>query len=158
MKHSWMALLGALASPGCSMFGSPFEGSWLLALDLGYALEGDCASSDAGYTYSGEDNQLVDIYAASNDELVVLWEEILTGTYDSSSFEVDYEQTWTSTDGSRSELEQTVMTADRDGNTMSGEIEYTYTEVDATSSYSCQGTFDYEAEKVLSNRNEYLEN
>jgi hypothetical protein len=149
----------ALAS-GCSLGGSPFEGTWLFKIDLELDdIEGSCVNDDATFEEEGFYYQWVDIHSPGKDQLVVLLDDILTGTATGKTFTVGVDEAVEYT-GYVLE-ESTSVTGTLAGGILSGtisSIEELAQGNDVSSyEYDCEATWAYTAERSVSHTERYEE-
>jgi len=160
--RTWHLLaLSALGTSGC--FASPYDGTWLFLIDYEPGdVSGDCVNNNADYTvsYEGTSNMLVDIYTTKADGIVVLFSDSLYGTFDSSGFEAESEQTYQYSSNGYSEAERDgyVMEATKTASLLEGEIQQFYNSADSDGySYDCETTYEFTAERIASSQNKYPE-
>ncbi len=139
------ALLG-----GCSLFDSPFEGTWLFMIEAdSVSLAGTCTTVPQTYAEDGIEYQWVDIHSAGKDSLTVLMGEILTGMADGKSFTASNELTVQ--DANTYYQEGIEVSGDLEKGILSGEIIAWEQDISTTQpEYSCEGTWDYTAERSIS--------
>ena len=142
---------------GCTVFGDgPFAGTWLFTYDLNPSYSGDCGEDEVDVIYTGDGNSLADIYTTSGDQVVVLLEEILTGPIDGRSFTATWDYTYA--DDSYTEAKKYKLTGELSGGVLSGSFRYDEAQQVDDETWTCTITTDYEARKIVSDRDDYLEN
>ena len=152
---------GLLAlSSGCSMGGSPFEGTWLFKIDLELDdIEGSCVNDDPSFEEEGFDYQWVDIHSPGKDQLVVLFDDVLTGTATGKTFTVGVDQ---SVEYTGYVLEESMSVT---GTLASGILSGTITSIEelaqgnsvSSYEYDCEISWAYTAERSVSHTERYEE-
>jgi len=148
-----MAPLLLLNLLGCA---SPFEGTWLFLADRESKSSGDCADDTDTTTYTGTDNQWVDIYRLQSGEFTVLLLEALVGTVEGSDLSASWEQALSS-DGYE-ERDTLDLEAALDGTSMSGKLTYETTQTSGEDIYTCKTVTGFSAERTVSSPTSYPEN
>ena len=150
--------LGALVAmallTSCTTMPTKFDGTWLFMIDLEVDVSGDCTEDD--WDVTGTSNQIVDIYSSTDGGLVVMFEQILDGTYQNNEFEAIWERVIEYEDAK--DTDRVTMTGSYGANALSGEVEDYEKEVAGSDSWECTQTFTYTAERINSNDDRYVGN
>ena len=150
----------AVLMSGCSLGGSPFEGTWLFMIDIEAAdLGGSCANEDPTFEEEGIWYQWVDIHSPGQDRLVVLMETSLTGTSEGKTFTVGSEE---SIEYTGYYLEETMeLSGTLSGGILSGQITKSQETATgnkvSTSEFDCEIVWDYTAERSISHTEHFTE-
>ncbi len=141
-----------LATTGCAeVFGTRFDGTWLLALDMDYETSAGC---DDAWGYTGISNQMVDVYTGADDSIVVMFEQLLQGTFTGSTYEASWLEEWGYDD--YLEVDRITMDGVVSSKVMTGSIEVFESWEDADDSEACTITYTYAADKVVSSDSDYV--
>ena len=136
---------------GC-IFGtsSPWDGTWIVRFELPGVQGDDCAPDDDDPVRRGDDPYRMDIYTLSNGEATLVEGSIiLTGSYDNTTLNLEYEESEEDSGILRTTFE---LDATRDGKTMNGTLSSLYQSGD----YLCTGAQDFSGSK-LGDTNNHLD-
>ncbi|MFH1463915.1 MAG: hypothetical protein ABIO70_05995 [Pseudomonadota bacterium] len=149
---SMSPLLLALGLAGCA---GGFDGTWLLYFDPQPVDEqGSCVDEDATTTLTGTSYQLIDIYTNGANGIVVLMEDLLSGTVDGSAFTASYQ--YVEGDIDREAQYGVDMTGELEKRVLSGEVTVWVTVEVGDTIDDCATTWAYDAELIDSDPESYL--
>lgn len=134
---------------GCGA--SPFEGTWLFAVDQAVVRDGDCA--EAPSETEGKVFQWVDVYATGGDELVVLYEEALIGVPDGDALLATWEDARVV--GADVAVESIEVDAALTDDGLAGDVRHATGVELSTGTTSCTETWAFTAERVVSDPDRY---
>jgi hypothetical protein len=147
-----MVLMG-----GCSLF-TQVDGTWLFHFEYESSYSGDCADdgdSGAGdVVYVGTHDVLVDIYSSGGGDVVVLLDEALTGTVEGGELDASWEDSRTYDDATSAYGYR--ITGTLGDGTLSGEYEAATEYSGPGDDYSCSQSTAYEAERLVSDPDDYV--
>ena len=144
---------------GCTVFGDgPFAGTWLFTYDLNASYSGDCAEDPPTAVYTGDSDVLVDIYTSSGDQVVVMLDQILAGTADGKNITASWDYSYSNSDGTYIETRKEKLEGTLSGGVLTGTVRYDEATQNGDDLYTCTTTVDFEARRIVSDRDDYLEN
>ena len=143
---------------GCSIF-SRVDGTWLFHFEYESSYSGDCADNgDSGgdVQYTGTNDVLVDIYKSGTGDVVVLLDEALTGTVEGGELDVSWDDSTTYDDSTSTYAYQ--LTGEVGNGTLSGDYEFSQEYTGPGDDYTCSQSTAYEAERLVSDPDDYVGN
>lgn len=161
MRRLWnVSALGLIlaAFPGCGVFGSNIDGTWLFMMDYNVTTTGDCVTDTGGddgetTVYTGSEGMWVDIFNTGGGQVAVMMDNVLVGEVKSGALRASHEETVGYGADSESYVEE--IKAEIDGGTMNGNITSTVSRT--VDGYSCSQKYKFDAEKNVSSPNDYPE-
>lgn len=123
------------------------EGTWLFRVEREPSSEEACDTDSDDH--DGYSHALVDVYLTEDDQVVVLFEEALVGSFDGETLLASWEESRVT--GTTVSTDALVLDATVDAGRMEGDLTRHLREAD----FVCDEAYDFEAERIVSDAGAY---